>query len=127
MRGFVERLAEVNRLADVAPGFVWRLQTDAGDATGIRAFEDERILFNHSLWESAEALRDFVYSGAHLEAFRGRHAWFEPLDRRSQVMWWLPVGVRPDAAEGRRRLERLWSDGPSGQAFDFSGLFPPPA
>ena len=40
-RGFVEELEPVNALADEAPGFVWRLQTDEGDATSIRLFEDD--------------------------------------------------------------------------------------
>jgi hypothetical protein len=33
MSGFVARLDEINALADGSPGFVWRLQTDAGNAT----------------------------------------------------------------------------------------------
>ena len=35
---FVAALEPVNALADRAPGFVWRLQTEEGDATAIRAF-----------------------------------------------------------------------------------------
>jgi hypothetical protein len=38
---FVAALEPVNALADRSPGFVWRLQDEAGDATGIRAFGDE--------------------------------------------------------------------------------------
>ena len=30
---------QVNALADAAPGFVWRLQTEDGNATAVRAFE----------------------------------------------------------------------------------------
>jgi hypothetical protein len=36
MRGFVARLDEINALADGSPGFVWRLQTDPGNATSLR-------------------------------------------------------------------------------------------
>ena len=36
---FMALLDPVNELADRAPGFVWRLQTEDGDATSIRAFE----------------------------------------------------------------------------------------
>src|SRR5438876_11271225 len=36
MQGFVDRLADLNALADASPGFVWRLQTDAGNATYFR-------------------------------------------------------------------------------------------
>jgi hypothetical protein len=45
MAGFVARLDEINALADKSPGFVWRLQTDAGNATYLRPYGDERILF----------------------------------------------------------------------------------
>jgi hypothetical protein len=58
MSGFVERLESLNALADASPGFVWRYQTDAGDATEIRVFDDELILFNMSVWESVERLDD---------------------------------------------------------------------
>ena len=33
LAGFVAALAPVNAVADASPGFVWRLQTDDGDAT----------------------------------------------------------------------------------------------
>ena len=37
MAGFVAQLAAINTLADRSPGFVWRLQTEDGDATAVRA------------------------------------------------------------------------------------------
>lgn len=30
MKGFVDRLDEINKLADTSPGFVWRIQTEEG-------------------------------------------------------------------------------------------------
>src|SRR5438105_47157 len=33
MAGFVAQLATINSVADGSPGFVWRLQTEDGDAT----------------------------------------------------------------------------------------------
>ena len=53
-------------MADGAPGFVWRLQTEDGNSTALRAFEDDAegsdggILINMSVWESVEALAAFV-------------------------------------------------------------------
>jgi len=44
----VSRLEEINALADRAPGFVWRLQTEEGNATYLRPYEDERIIVNMS-------------------------------------------------------------------------------
>jgi Domain of unknown function (DUF3291) len=51
---FVAALDPVNQLADESPGFVWRLQTEDGDATAIRPYDDDSILVNMSVWESLE-------------------------------------------------------------------------
>jgi hypothetical protein len=42
MAEFVALLEEINALADRSPGFVWRLQSEAGNATSLRPFDDER-------------------------------------------------------------------------------------
>jgi hypothetical protein len=60
MAGFVSRLAEINALADASPGFVWRLQTEDGDATAVRPYADVRILINLSVWTDLAALRAYV-------------------------------------------------------------------
>ena len=36
LAGFMAALDPVNALADAAPGFVWRLQTESGNATDVR-------------------------------------------------------------------------------------------
>ena len=79
LAAFVEALAPVNAVADASPGFVWRLQTDAGDATAIRAFGDDRLIVNMSVWESVEALRAFAYGDAHAAVLRRRRDWFARL------------------------------------------------
>lgn len=123
---FVSQLAPVNARADAAAGFVWRLQTDEGDATGIRAFGDDRLIVNMSVWESLEALRAFVYGDrAHLDVMRRRRAWFERLET-FMVLWWVPAGHRPTVAEAEDRLALLRAAGPSPEAFTFRRHFPPP-
>jgi len=52
LAGFVARLDEINAIADGSPGFVWRLQSAQGSATYLRPYDDDRILFNMSVWES---------------------------------------------------------------------------
>src|SRR3954465_9985974 len=74
--GFVAQLADINALADRSPGFVWRLQTQAGDATAVRAYEDPQIIVNMSVWESLEALHAYVYRSAHIGVLRDRKRWF---------------------------------------------------
>lgn len=123
MAGFVERLEPLNALADQSPGFVWRMQDEEGDATAIRVFEDELILFNMSVWESIEALEEYAYRSAHVEAVRARGNWFEPMRRPTMILWWIPAGHIPSVEEARERFSMLWEHGPTSEAFTFSTRF----
>lgn len=124
MAQFVERLEPVNRLADESPGFVWRLQTDEGNSTAIRPFDDQSILTNMSVWESIEALRAFVLHPNHTRVMRESSKWFTPLDGPHLVLWWLRAGDIPTLDEGRERLERVAASGPMPEAFTFARTFP---
>ena len=46
---FVAALDPINALAESSPGFVWRLQTDEGNATAVRPFDDDMILVDMSV------------------------------------------------------------------------------
>jgi hypothetical protein len=116
---FMAALDPINALADVAPGFVWRLQTDAGNATSIHAFDDELMLLNMSVWDSIETLRAFTYTTAHTDVLRRRREWFERLAVAHLVLWWVPVGHIPTVDEALDRLDRLRRDGPTPAAFTF--------
>jgi heme-degrading monooxygenase HmoA len=123
---FMAALDPVNAVADASPGFVWRLQTEDGNATAIRAF-DEDTMVNMSVWESLEALRAFVYSNrAHLDVMRRRREWFEEHVDAFQVLWWVPAGHVPTVAEAEQRLLVLRDRGPSPEAFTFRRHFPSP-
>ncbi len=65
MQDFVAQLLPINALADESPGFVWRLQSESGDATSIKVYEDDMIIINLTVWESIDALREFAYKSAH--------------------------------------------------------------
>ena len=126
--GFVSQLAPVNALADAAPGFVWRLQSASGNATDIVYDErDPSILLNMSVWESVEALRDFVYASRHLDVLKDRAKWFVKMDKPIYCLWWVPAGHIPSVAEGRERMEHYQRCGPTPFSFWFSKLFPEPA
>jgi hypothetical protein len=125
LAGFVTALEPINELADGHPGFVWRLQTDAGDATSIRPTEDDLFLINMSVWSSLETLRAFVYTTAHVQVLRRRRAWFEQLATSHMVLWWVPAGHIPTIDEALERLDRLRRDGPTPAAFTFRAPFEP--
>lgn len=125
MAGFNERLEPLNALADESPGFVWRLQTEEGDATEIDVFGDELVLFNMSVWESIDALESYVYKSNHVNAVQKRAEWFERPAKSPFVLWWIEAGEIPTIEEGKARLEKLWSDGPTADAFTFRHRFDP--
>ncbi len=126
MADFVSRLDEVNQLADSAPGFIWRLQTESGDSTALRVFDDPLLLVNMSVWEDIEALRNFVYKSFHVELIRDREAWFHKMTEAHQVLWWVEAGHIPGIDEAKGKLDNLSTNGVSQQAFTFGQPFDAP-
>lgn len=126
MAGFVHALEPINALADSAPGFVWRLQTEDGDATAIRPYDDDMMIVNLTVWASVEALADFAYRSDHRAVMLQRRQWFERMAAAFMVLWWVPAGHRPPVAEAKERLELLRREGPTPEAFTFRAPFPPP-
>jgi hypothetical protein len=126
MAEFVANLARINALAEASPGFVWRLQTEEGDATAIRPFDDPNQLVNMSVWRDADSLRRFVYRSAHADILKRRREWFEHISEAIMVLWWVPCGHRPSVAEAIARLTLLRARGASPEAFTFRQTFPPP-
>jgi hypothetical protein len=125
MQGFVIRVDEINSLADQSPGFVWRLQSEDGDATSIQVFDDPLMLINMSVWQDINSLRDFVYKSFHVELIRDRDAWFNKMAQFHQALWWVPAGHIPTEQEGKERLELLQDQGPTKNAFTFAKAFDP--
>jgi hypothetical protein len=122
--GFVSQLGPINALADSAPGFVWRLQSESGNATDVPFSGDPFVIVNMSVWESIEALRDFTYSSRHIELFRDRARWFEKMDKPHYCLWWVTAGHIPTLDEGRERLRHFQEHGATPHAFWFSQQFP---
>jgi hypothetical protein len=54
---FVAQLDPVNKLAEQSPGFVWRLQSESGNATDLPYNDDPTMLVNMSVWDSIETLK----------------------------------------------------------------------
>ena len=124
MAGFVEQLDYVNSIADSSPGFVWRFESEKGNATDIRAFEDNMLLVNMSVWEDIEYLKSFVYESFHLELLKQKKDWFHKFDGVFQVLWWVRAGHKPGVEEAKQRLAYLQANGPSDIAFNFQHYFP---
>ena len=123
---FVEQLDAINALADRAPGFVWRLQSSSGNATDVPYDDDPFVIVNMSVWESVDALRDYVYASRHLDVLRDRAKWFEKMEKPHYCLWWVPAGHIPSVGEGRERLEHYQIHGATRMSFWFSQQFPTP-
>ena len=128
MAEFMANLERINRLAEDTPGFVWRFQTDDGDATSVRAFDDPDLLLNLSTWESIDSFKHHVYKSDHAAFLPRRREWFEPVaDLPVMVMWWVPAGSQPSIDECVAKIDHLQKHGPTQAAFTFRNSFPPPA
>ncbi len=125
MADFVDNLENINALAEESPGYVWRLQTEDGDATGIDFFGTD-VLVNMSIWENVESLHNFVYKTAHTKIMSRRKEWFHRVEEAYTVLWWAPEGVIPSLDEARSRLELLKSEGSTAEAFSIKQAFPSP-
>lgn len=102
LKGFVDQLDPVNADADAAEGFVWRLQSEGGDATDIAVFGDEWLIVNMSVWRDLESLKEFMYTGRHREVLTRRREWFERVAEAMVTLWWVPAATGPRSRRPRR-------------------------
>jgi len=124
--GFMGMLDAINALAERSDGFVWRLQSDSGNAVDIQPTPDPRFVVNMSVWRDADTLFQFVYRSAHTPIMGRRREWIERMDTAYQALWWVPAGHRPTVDEGLSKLWLLDRFGPVPQAFTFKRQFPVP-
>ncbi len=123
MAEFVAQLDTINALADGSPGFVWRLQTENGDATALHPYGDDSLLFNLSVWASFDELYNFVYNSQHRQVMKKRRQWFEKFSGAYTALWWVPTGHIPGIEEAKERLEYLRTHGETPFAFSFKKPF----
>jgi hypothetical protein len=128
LAAFVDALEPVNAQADAAPGFVWRLQTEDGNATAIGGFEADAgdsagMIVNMSVWLDVESLAAFVYGPMHREILRRRREWFLPMTEAYTACWWVPAGSRPTVAEAETKVHLLRSLGPTPESFTLGTHF----
>ena len=107
LAAFVEALDPVNAAAERAPGFVWRLQTEDGNATSVEAFtwdagESAGMIINMSVWTDVEHLTAFVLGDLHRAILRRRREFFQKMAEAYLACWWVPEGHRPSTDGGGR-------------------------
>ena len=132
LQPFVNALDHVNAEAEGSPGFLWRLQSDSGNATDVVAFQwdttsaDCGIIVNLSVWSDPESLRAFVFGRDHVTYLRRRREWFLPMSESYAVCWWVPAGHPPSTDEAEERVRFRREHGSTAYAFDLGKPHPPP-
>ncbi len=128
---FVAALDPVNAVADAAPGFVWRLQTEDGNATSVQAFtwdaaDSAGVIVNLSVWVGVEQLAAFVFGEFHRQVLRRRREWFLHMTEAYTACWWVHAAHRPSTDEAEQRIRHLRAHGPTPYAFTLRESYPPP-
>lgn len=126
MKAFSDGLDPINLIAEKAPGFIWRLKDDSGNATEIQYFDDPLMLVNMSVWKDIESLKHFMFKTHHLDFLKQRKNWFETDSEATYVLWWVPAGHIPTIEEAMARLSKLRDMGDTQDAFSFTKPFPVP-
>lgn len=123
IKEFVDNLEPINQLAESSDGFIWRLKDETGDATAIQAFDDPNIIINMSVWDSVDALKDFMFRTHHRDFLRRKKEWFESIPEDSYVLWWIVEGHIPTVEEALEKLVYLRENGDTPNAFSFKSNF----
>lgn len=119
---FMAALDRVNAVAERSAGFVWRLKSEAGNATDIQVGDDARFIVNMSVWETPAHLEQFVWNTVHARIYQKKQEWFEAATTPHFVMWWVPAGHMPTTDQAMARLAKLAAVGPSADAFGWESL-----
>jgi Domain of unknown function (DUF3291) len=118
MAGFMDNLDRINALAERTPGFVWRLKGDNNNATDLRVGDDYAV--NMSVWETPEALENYVFKTVHVQFYKNRADWFDLMEKPHMVFWWVPEGHQPSLQEAMDRLDMYEKNGATEQAFGWA-------
>lgn len=123
LAGLLRALDDVNWLADTSPGFVWRHRPSEGPLTLADLRGEGDVSVTISVWESYEALHQYVYRSAHGLFMQRRAKWFFPLPGFTTALWWVPGGEEPSVEQAMARLDHLRLHGPTPQAFSLRQQF----
>ena len=118
MAGFMDNLDRVNALAERSPGFIWRLKGDNNNATDFRVGDDYAV--NMSVWETPDALENYVFKTVHVQFYKKRQDWFNLMEKPHMVFWWVEEGHQPTLQEAMDRLEHYQKIGATDHAFGWA-------
>lgn len=120
---FMNNLDRINSLGKRMPGFVWMMEGSGEPGTGnteAKIDGDPLFVSNLTVWEDFESLSTFVYQTLHKKFMDRKAEWFEALDNKHFVMWWVPAGHQPTLEEALAKLKHLQDHGETEAAFGWS-------
>lgn len=127
MKVFSDNLDPINAIADSSKGFVWRLKDDGGNATDIVFSDNPNELVNMSVWESVDALKNFMFKTHHIDFLKRKKEWFETPSEATYVLWWIPAGHIPTIEEAKQKLTLIRKNSETAEAFSFKKVFAAPS
>lgn len=117
MDGFFDSVDRINALADRSPGFLWRLDSPPSDADAKAQQVKGTTLSTLSVWDSVEALGNFVFNTVHVQLYLRRREWFDAITRAHFVMWHHDEADWPSEDHAKHRLAHFNTHGSSDFAF----------
>lgn len=124
MARFAFAFDAVTRLARVADGFCWQLESQHARHPVLHPDDPMRVI-NVSVWVDYASLHSFVYRSAHGKALLRRADWFLEVPQPSTALWWVSVGAMPTLEASVARFSHLRRYGPSSRAFTLRRRFDP--
>ncbi|MGC1206067.1 MAG: DUF3291 domain-containing protein [Flavobacteriaceae bacterium] len=122
MLDFINNVDNINTIADLADGFVWRMKDEDKDL-GAQIFQDDTLLINMSVWKNLESLFNYTYNSGHIEVFKRKKEWFSKIKMMHLAFWYVPIGYEPTFLDAKNRLDYIDKNGYSPYAFTFKDKF----
>lgn len=126
VKQFYGQVEAVHNRAKISPGYVWHYDYDTHTNILDELFGIERIIFNMTVWETVQDLKEFAFKNLHGEVMKRRADWFIASPSRTTVLWWVPEQHRPTVTEAKEKFDLLNKLGPTKDGFSFAELFSPP-
>lgn len=124
---FLKQVELIHHHAENSKGYVWRYDYDPHSHTLDSLFGVERIIFNMTVWETIDDLKNFSFKTMHGGVMKRRTEWFTSLPVQRSVLWWVRDNHKPTAKEAKDRFELLRNQGATEEAFTFRQVFLAPA
>ena len=114
---FSNSISTIYSLAEVHPGFIWRISDEEAEKQLLELGFDELISSTVSVWDNADSLRDYTFNSLHGIYLIRSSEWFKKVEGPQLVIWNIANNHQPTFKEAFNRLEYLKSNGETDYAY----------